>query len=104
MLGIGNESLRVTELSAQKSTTHLHLPFFFRTGSKEKFHGETPPEQMTPSLSQVAIYSLSESVKPGLTGRFLSQIGANPLGMWTGCSITSVPPQFTSRKRHSKKS
>ena len=68
MLGMGKESLHVTELSKQKSTTHLHFPFFFRTGRRGKFQGETPPKRMTPSLSHVAICSLRESVRPGLTG------------------------------------
>ena len=81
MLGIGKESFRVTELRARKSTTHLHFPFFFRTGRRGKFQGETPPERITPSLSQVAICSLRESVKPGLTGRFFNRIGGSHLGV-----------------------
>ena len=81
MFGIGKESLRVTELRARKSTTQRHLPFFFLTGSNGKFQGETPPERMTPSLSQVAICSLREPVKPGLTGRFFRRIGGSPLGV-----------------------
>ena len=77
------ESLRVTEFSIQKSTNHLHLPFFLPNGKSGKFQGEiTPsPERITPTLSQVAICSLKESIKPGFIGLFFNLIGGCPLGV-----------------------